>query len=426
MLLEFTSTKLGALVLVNLKPASTAISLEGERVYSFDLEGRLLSAWQGDFTDIRTLDNRLIRKSSGARTDSPWKTVEEIRGVAKHRVIEKVNWICRALVAEISSGVRIQVGAGEGAPPAIGQIQQRLQKLAGWDPWRLEGEWERFHSVYRPISILPPDHYLSLVLQATEGCHWNRCSFCHFYDQTHFHIKSEEEFTKHIQEVKSFMGESLWLRKNIFLGDANALVIPQAQLLRFFELLQQNFLFCPEASSNPDKVLSEPSIKGVYSFLDTFMGERKTVQDFVDLRRLHLRRVYLGVESGCDVLLQLLNKPSTSEQVEAVTVNLKSAGIQVGIIILAGVGGDYFSRTHVEETIQLINSLGLGKGDLIYLSPLLDSPDSPYSLQMAQRGIRALGTAELVAQMTEFRKRLASTGPLAPQIALYDIREFIY
>ena len=50
----------------------------------------------------------------------------------------------------------------------------------------------RFHQIYKPISILPPDQYQALVLQATEGCSFNTCTFCALYRDRRFHIKKPQ------------------------------------------------------------------------------------------------------------------------------------------------------------------------------------------------------------------------------------------
>jgi radical SAM superfamily enzyme YgiQ (UPF0313 family) len=82
---------------------------------------------------------------------------------------------------------------------------------------------------------------LTLVLQLTLGCHWNRCTFCDFYKAVHFHIKSMEEFEQHIHAVKRFVGNAIHLRRSIFLGDANALILPQSRLMRVFDQINQEF-----------------------------------------------------------------------------------------------------------------------------------------------------------------------------------------
>ena len=56
---------------------------------------------------------------------------------------------------------------------------------------------------------MPPDQYLAMVLQATEGCHYNQCSFCHFYRDRPFHVKSDAELRAHIEAVRNAMKQGV-------------------------------------------------------------------------------------------------------------------------------------------------------------------------------------------------------------------------
>src|SRR5690606_30427165 len=99
-------------------------------------------------------------------------------------------------------------------PQAGPEIRKRLdEEILRWTPERLLAEKERFDQVYRPISILPPDQYLSIVLQATEGCTWNRCTFCTFYQDRPFRAKTEDEFARHVEGVRALLGKGVLMRK---------------------------------------------------------------------------------------------------------------------------------------------------------------------------------------------------------------------
>ncbi len=426
MLLDFQFPRDGRKVILNLKAESTAISLDDSEVYAFDLEGRFLTAWLGDRTYLRTLDNRLIRKSRDPLGQSPWKIIDECRGSEKLHILANAYALISRLAADLS--IR-NLNSQESSQLNLSQreaVHMRLKKIAGWNLDRLECEREQFNRVYKPITILPPDQYQALVLQATEGCHWNRCTFCHFYDQTHFYVKSREEFQNHIRQARQFFGDSIRLRRSLFLADANALVVPQSRLLEFFAIMEQEFKWRGADKATGPEDQGSTAFQGVYSFLDSFTGEKKSASDFKDLQRLHLRRVYLGVETGCDELLQWMNKPAHSDQVRDVVANLKSAGIQVGIIILVGAGGDRYYQEHVSQTLNLVNSLSLERGDLIYLSPLITTPDDPYSRKMREEGMNSLSIEELQRQLQEIRAGIKQQDSHSPQVALYAIREFIY
>lgn len=286
-----------------------------------------------------------------------------------------------------------------------------LTQVCALRPSDLEADRGRFAAVYGRIGILPPDQYLSVVLKATEGCSHGRCTFCSFYRDLPFHIKTTEEFRAHISAVRSFLGESLALRRSVFLGDANALIVPQARLMRLLSLVGEGLGDRP-----------------VYAFLDAFGGGRKTAAEFAAMREHRLARVYIGMESGDPSLLRFLDKPGTPDQILATVSAIKAGGVSVGVIVMAGVGGDRYSEAHTKDTIDLVNAMPLGKGDIVYLSRFVAHPDLPYAVRAREAGIRPLSLEEVEGQMAAFRDGFrfrARAGP-PPKVSVYDIERFIY
>jgi radical SAM superfamily enzyme YgiQ (UPF0313 family) len=94
---------------------------------------------------------------------------------------------------------------------------------------------------------------------------------------------------------------------------------------------------------------------GVYSFVDAFTGNRKTPQEFAALAARGLRRVYIGLESGHVPLLHFLRKPSLPEDVHTVARSARAAGVQVGMIVMLGIGGDRYAAGHIKVTVSVVN-----------------------------------------------------------------------
>ena len=418
-LLEFKYE--GERVLLNLKPTSVSLSLADREVYAFDLEGRPLSFWMSGQTFVWTLDCRVIKK--WRESENSQKQIQEADPSERQTVLERARHRLAELQAAAQRGHLEFVHSDSSVGNASELMKNWLERFLVWDAARLEEQRKAFASVYSPVTILPPDQYLTLVLQVTLGCHWNRCTFCDFYQATHFHIRSMEEFAQHVQAVKRFFGDAIRLRRSIFLGDANALILPQNRLIRVFDEINQEFCFATSSSATS---LEKPSFQGIHSFLDVFAGERKSEMDFRELKARHLKRVYLGMESGFDPLLAFLNKPANSAQASDLVARLKGAGLSVGLIVLIGAGGDQFADAHVEETTALIRKMPLGAEDMIYLSPLHVSPDSRYANRAREAGIRTLTPLEIEEQTERMRARLTSTRQANPKLARYDIREFVY
>ncbi len=357
--------------------------------YSFDLAGRLIGAFAGGVNYRRGLDNRVLSK---------WAGPDDVR---------QRRWLTPA---EAQTFLAAAYGLADQVARASGDT--RLAVLLGWDWPRLLDDAACFAEIYRPVSILPPDQYLALVIQATEGCSYNRCTFCDFYEGRPFRIKGADELRAHIAAVRDFFGPALSLRRSLFLADANALVAPMARLHAWLDVIDEAAVL-PQAS--------------IYSFIDAFGVQRKTLSEWRELAGRGLRRVYIGMETGDDALLGWLHKPGTSgDVIEAVRL-LKSAGIAASVIVMTGIGGRRFAEAHVAHSAAALNAMPLGKGDIIYFSPFIDHPGSEYGRLAAAEEIGPLNDAETAAQESAIRAHLRPPDPAQPpQISRYDIREFIY
>lgn len=282
---------------------------------------------------------------------------------------------------------------------------------------RLRQDAAEFSRIYRPISILPPDQYRSLVLQLTEGCAYNRCSFCNLYRDRPYRCKAGPEFEGHIRDVISYLGAALPWRRGVFLGDANAAGVSTRRLS---EALQQVRRFFP-GQPHPFE------FERVSCFQDTFTGKLRSLDDWRALRGLGLRQVHLGVESGSSEVLGLLQKPLANRRVVELVNRLQQADIEVSLIFLLGAGGRQLSDLHLRETIELLGQMRLGPKDRVYLSDLLVHSGSDYDCLSQQAGLTPLTRWECRLQARHLREALDYPAPpRGTPVALYDVRQFVY
>ncbi len=163
----------------------------------------------------------------------------------------------------------------------------------------------------------------------------------------------------------------------------------------------------------------------LFAFIDAFHVERKSVADWQELAALGLARVYIGMESGHEPLLRWLNKPGDAGDVLDAVTTLKAAGLQASVIIMLGVGGARYADGHVRDSIDLLNAMPLGRGDLVYFSDFVDQPGAPYAGLAAAAGIAPLEQAAMRGQEAAIRAGFVAREH-APQFSLYDIGEFVY
>ncbi len=425
-IVEFATPE-GRRLLVNARREATSILVNDELALNYDNEGRLTGAWVDGRNYRRSLDNRIIEKQGGPQPGLSYRVRRELEPDDARQFLLRVYDLLsgyRDAVRDANTRVTNDASAVDRAA-----VLAALERVLECDLTRLERDRATFSRIYKPINILPPDQYLALVLQATEGCSYNRCAFCGFYRDRSFRIKSPEEFDRHVSDVRAFFAGAINLRKTIFLADANALVVPQERLLPLLDRINAEFALEPPELDRSTRLAWRDAhpvhFDGIYSFIDAFTSRRKTAGDFAELAARGLRRVYIGLESGDAELLRFLGKPNSPEQALQLARTVKAGGVAVGIIILAGAGGDRFAEQHVRHTADIVNGMPLDADDLVYFSELVDYPGSDYSALAREQSIRPLSVEEIEAQTAQLRAQFRF-GEHAPKISYYDVREFIY
>jgi len=389
---------------VSLRHESLTVGLGGRTVAACDRAGRLYSFWRDGHTYRRGLSGRVLHKWH----DEAGRHREALDEAAADAVVDEAA----AVFDHVHDAVKSSACRWTPEPEHMRRIEVWAAILMGarFTAAAARADAVRFARVYAPIGIVPPDQYLALVVQATRGCSFSSCTFCDLYHEP-FHVKSAFEFDEHLEAVRTYLGTSMRLRRrSIFLGAANALAVPIGRLYNLFDVLERRL---------------DAKRRGVFAFVDGFTGRLKTAGDYRALAARGLRRVYVGLESGHDPLLAFVEKPGSSGDAIETVRAIKTAGLQVGVIVMVGLGGERFGEGHVADTIAAVNAMGLGAGDLLYFSDLVEIPGTTYPQLAAAEAIRPLTPAERRAQREAIRAGLRFAGA-PPKIATYDIREFVY
>jgi hypothetical protein len=391
------TSELGTIYL-NVQPHSLTISQDLRATFAFDGEGRPLSCF---------LEGRNYRFGlSGAVLLKAAHPEGKLRRLLAPEEAEQLAATVHARASRIVAAI---------GPGRSDQLRERLELVVAWDAARRADAGQAFAATYRPISIVPPDQYQAVVIQATEGCSWNRCSFCSFYRDRAFRIKTPEALRGHTDQVRALLGRGLALRRSIFLGDANALIVPQPRLRELLAVV--NAAFPPEEPGGP---------RGLYAFLDIFGGEQKTAEDYAELKQAGIRRIYLGLESGDNEVFRLLNKPGSPAECVEVVARIKAAGIAVGVILLAGAGGAGLAAQHLSGSLEALQAMRLDQGDLVYISPLIVPADGAYGRAAGALGLRPLDEAALLDQLATLRAGAHAASDGRARAALYHIEEWLY
>ena len=183
----------------------------------------------------------------------------------------------------------------------------------------------------------PPSEGRSLILQVTNGCSWNRCTFCDMYTQPQkkFRAKAVDETLTEIKKVAK-MGPQF---DKVFLADGDALVLPTRRLLEVLEAIKHHM----------------PWVRRGSSYCLPRNIRKKSVEDLQQLQQRGLGMAYVGAESGDNKVLEFINKGETYESTLSALTKLKQAGIKTSVMILNGMGGMKYSQQHAENSALLMN-----------------------------------------------------------------------
>ena len=196
---------------------------------------------------------------------------------------------------------------------------------------------------YAPIRYVepvfrPPSEADLLILPVTDGCSWNKCAFCEMYTapQKKFRPRDEAEVLETIRRCGALDGGET---RRIFLADGDAMTLSTRRLVAILQTIKKEM----------------PAVRRVSSYCLPRNVKKKSVEELRELADLGLTMVYVGAESGDDIVLDKVNKGETFESSREALVKLGEAGIKRSVMILNGLGGEVFSRQHAENSARLAN-----------------------------------------------------------------------
>ena len=185
----------------------------------------------------------------------------------------------------------------------------------------------------------PPSEAQSLILPVTDGCSWNRCTYCEMYTapQKKFRARDELETLDSIRRCGELYASEV---QRVFLGDGDAMVLSTRRLMDLLTAIKQNL----------------PRVRRISSYCLPRNLRNKTVQELTELRAAGLDLAYIGAESGDDEVLQKVSKGETFDSTCAALDKLGAAGISRSVMLLNGLGGRLLTAQHAQNSARLANA----------------------------------------------------------------------
>ncbi len=279
--------------------------------------------------------------------------------------------------------------------------------------------------------IRPPSEAYSLLIRTTRNCPWNRCQFCNLYKGTKFELRSVEEIRKDIEAARAISdsikaaawktgyggrtgevagallnqaqlgqcvsGVALWLwagGEHAFLQDSNSLIMRTPDLIQVIAFLKESF----------------PSINRITTYGRSHTSARKSLEELKELKDVGLSRIHTGLESGCDSVLNYMQKGITAEQHIAGGTKVVQSGISLSEYVMPGLGGRRMSSQHVKDTARVLNEINPG---FIRLRSLVVRSNMPLWSRLESGDFELQTEDEVVEEIASLIGELQVTSELA-------------
>ena len=183
----------------------------------------------------------------------------------------------------------------------------------------------------------PPSEAKSLIFQVTLGCSFNECSFCDMYRSKEYSERSWEEVKSEID----LMAKTLPDTTRIFLADGDALNLSTDYMVQIVEYIYQKF----------------PNLERVSCYAMPMNLLKKTPEELDMMNKAGLDRLYLGIETGNDIILKKVTKGATQSTMIKACNKAKDAGFTLSCMVILGLGGNKYTKENAVDTAKVINAV---------------------------------------------------------------------
>lgn len=207
---------------------------------------------------------------------------------------------------------------------------------------------------YKGDVYRPPSEARSLIVQVTYGCSHNACAFCSMYKAKRFQLRPMEEILEDFALAREYYSRV----GRVFLADGDALIRPAADLEIILDEIARLF----------------PECERVTCYASPGSIQKRTPEELARLRGKNLQMVYMGLESGCDAVLERMGKGHTASQIVEAGRKVRESGIALSVTAISGLGGTDLWREHAADTGRALSAMG---ADYIGLLTLMVEPGTP-------------------------------------------------
>ena len=244
---------------------------------------------------------------------------------------------------------------------------------------------------YEGSIFRPPSEAHSYILQATIGCSWNECVYCHMYRDKEFRVRELKETLEDIEMAGVRAGNRI---QKVFVADGDALVLSMGEWEHILSRCRAVF----------------PNLRQVSCYATAENVSHKSDSELRMLRDWGLSVLYIGPESGHEPTMRRIAKgrrpsgaprstPYLYDAHVAAGQRARAAGMAVSAIFLLGVAGEEFSEVHAVESARLATEM-----DPAFLAALTLTvvPGTPLHATQKRTGFKVPDPVRLLGELRRF------------------------
>ncbi|MDY0133231.1 MAG: radical SAM protein [Desulforegulaceae bacterium] len=279
------------------------------------------------------------------------------------------------------------------------------------------------YSGFEQGPIRPPSEAMSLLIRVTRNCPWNKCRFCPVYKGAKFSRRPIEHVLKDIDTVAEIIqkldsltqgsaitremvqkaGQNLeekdydalyaalnWMsggRESVFLQDANSLIVKPDDLVIILDRIMAKF----------------PYVKRITSYARSTTIAKISDEDLKRFKDAGLNRIHIGMESGSDNVLKMIEKGADKKTHVIAGQKVKKSGISLSEYVMPGLGGKKYSKEHALETADALNQI---IPDFIRVRTLAIPNQTPLFKDLEEKKFEKLTDLECAEELKLFIENL--------------------
>lgn len=233
--------------------------------------------------------------------------------------------------------------------------------------------------------IRPPSEAGSLLVRLSRNCPWNKCAFCPVYKGAGFSTRTIDEVLADLDAMVDTFGDR---PTTVFLQDANPLVTKPDHVVTILKGIRERF----------------PNVSRITTYARSHTLALRKPEDLKRINQAGLDRIHIGLESGNDEVLALVQKGTTQAQQTDGGRGAVEAGFEVSEYWMPGLGGKALSDAHADDSAAALRAI---QPNFIRLRSTAVVPGTPLAELEESGEWKPLTEVETVQEIRRFLTGLA-------------------